>query len=92
MDDQKKKKRKRKRRRKRSGSEITVQEEMQLGILESWFHPEQLTGCTPAERYFVRLLHEALCMSAAERSATTACRWVRRRSASRPPFEDGGRD
>ncbi len=68
MDDQKKKKRKRKRRRKRSGSEITVQEEMQLGILESWFHPEQLTGCTPAERYFVRLLHEALCMSAAERS------------------------
>lgn len=70
MDEPKKKRRGRRRKRSEGGKrerEIFTQS-AQAGLLESWFKPEQLIGCTPAERYFVRLLHEALLMSTADRS------------------------
>ncbi len=73
MDDIIRKKKKRRRHRKRSNTneDILSMESRQRQLadaLESWFHPDQLNGCTPAERYFVRLLHEALLISTADRN------------------------
>lgn len=43
------------------------EQQAQTSMLEAWFAPDELSGCTPAERYFVRLLHESLLESTAER-------------------------
>lgn len=61
---------KKRRRRKKSSSAVPGglgEQQVQTAMLEEWFQPEQLVGCTPAERYFVRLLHESLLESTADR-------------------------
>lgn len=70
----KKKKKRRKRRKSGGGGNGGVvsyfaagEQQVQMAMLEGWFQPGQLAGCTPAERYFTRLLHESLLESTADR-------------------------
>lgn len=68
MDEYSEKTRKkRKRNRKRPLGAGQGEQQAQTAMLEEWFRPEELAGCTPAERYFTRLLHESLLDSTAER-------------------------
>lgn len=66
-----KKRRRRRRRRGRGGGGFTPLPEgerpVMAEVLESWFDPERLDRCTPAERYLTALLHESLLVSTTDR-------------------------